>query len=83
MSCDGLRLLPSHCNRHWTDDSGLDDMSEQGAGKIPGRKDEKLIIFWREFVIDIPYKADPHLGGVIPPQHVADEVCLDLHLDHL
>ncbi len=42
-----------------------------------------LIILWRQLIINIPYQADAHLGGVVPAQHVADEVGLDLHLHHL
>lgn len=45
-------------------------------------KSPVLLVIHGHLIIDVPYQRYPHLGGVIPPQHVADEVCLDLHLHH-
>lgn len=41
------------------------------------------VILGRQLIVDIPYQAYPHLGRVVAPQHVADEVRLDLRLHHL
>lgn len=43
----------------------------------------RSVILRRELIINIPDEAYPHLGGIISPQHIADEVRLDLHLHHL
>jgi hypothetical protein len=36
-------------------------------------------IIWRHFIVYEPYQRDSHLGIIIAPKYVADEVCLDLH----
>ena len=41
------------------------------------------VVLRRQLVVDIPYQAYPHLGRVVPSQHVADEVRLHLRLHHL
>lgn len=40
------------------------------------------IILRRKFIVNVTDQADPHLGGIIASQHIADEVCLNLHLHH-
>lgn len=42
-----------------------------------------LVVLGREFIVDVAYESDAHLGGIVAPEHVADEVGLDLHLYHL
>lgn len=40
------------------------------------------VILGRQLIINVSYQADPHLGGIIAPQYVADEMSLNLHLHH-
>ena len=47
------------------------------------KQDRLSVILRRQFVVNISYQGYPHLGRVIAPEHVTDEVCLDLHLHHL
>lgn len=42
-----------------------------------------LVVLWRQLVVNVSYQCDAHLSRVVAPQHVADEVRLDLHLYHL
>lgn len=43
----------------------------------------RSVILRRELIINIPDQAYTHLGGIVSPQHIADEVRLNLHLHHL
>ncbi len=42
-----------------------------------------LFIIRRHLIVDVAYQRYPHLCGIIAPQHIADEMCLYLHLHHL
>lgn len=42
-----------------------------------------LVVLGRKFIVDVAYERDAHLGRIVAPEHVADEVGLDLHLYHL
>lgn len=41
-----------------------------------------LVVLGRKLIVDIAYESDAHLGRIVAPEHVADEVGLDLHLYH-
>lgn len=42
-----------------------------------------LVVFWRELIINISNKRDPHLGRIVSLQDIADKVGFNLHLHHL
>lgn len=42
-----------------------------------------LVVLGRKFIVDVAYERDAHLGRIVAPEHVADEVGLDLYLYHL
>jgi len=42
-----------------------------------------LIVIHRHLIINIPYQRNSHLCCIISPQHITDEMSLDLHLYHL
>lgn len=43
----------------------------------------RSVILRRELIINIADQADSHLGGIVPPQHIADKMRFNLHLHHL
>lgn len=38
-------------------------------------------IIWWHLILDIPDESDSHFSGIITSQNVADELCVDLHLN--
>ena len=55
------------------------EIIKKGISSLP----PPLLIIRRHLIINIPHQAHPHLRRIVPPQHIADEVRLDLHLHHL
>jgi hypothetical protein len=41
----------------------------------------RLLVVWRQLVVEISDERDTDLGGVVSAQDVTDEVRVDLHLD--
>lgn len=41
------------------------------------------VVLRGQLIVDVPNQGHPHFGGVVASQHVANEMRLNLHLDHL
>jgi hypothetical protein len=39
----------------------------------------RSLVIWRHLIVNEPYQRYPHLSCVVPSQHIADEMALDLH----
>ena len=43
--------------------------------------DTRSLVIWWEFVVDVSYQGDPHLGRIISSQDITHKARLNLHLD--
>lgn len=43
--------------------------------------DMHLLVVRRHLIVDIADQRYPHLSGVVAPENITDEMCLNLHVD--